>query len=161
MKRVILLLMAVFFTMVSAKTLTDPEKQEMLKQFSVFQKALESKDGNTLKGMIKFPILLVEHGRDYDESIKEKDFLDELDDVAEGLKGIAYMKVNTENNSVSDYLEEGFRCDLKYTGSFKENELHIIAELVTIEGAPCDYYKIYKFKMYKNKLKLFDAEIKE
>ena len=160
MKKVILLLAVVFSMAISAKTLTDSQKQEMLKQFSVFQKALEAKDGNTLKGMIKFPILLVEHGRDYDETMKESDFLDEADDVAEEFKSITYMKVNTENNSVSDYLEKGFACNMKYTGVFKEEELRITGTFVPGESNGCGGYIMYKFKMYKNKLKLFDVERK-
>ena len=160
MKKVILLLIAVFFTAINAKALTKSEKQEMVRQFSVFQKALESKDGNTLKGMIKFPVVLIDYGRDYDELMKERDFLDEVDYIAEELKGIAYLKVNTADNSFSDYLQKGHACDLKYTGGFKENELRITAKFVPGEYDACGSIIVYKFKMYKNKLKLFDVERK-
>ena len=157
MKKVILVLAMMFSIVLSAKTLTGSEKQEMLRQFSVFQKALETKDGNTLKRMIKFPLVLVEHGRDYDESVRAEDFLDELDEVTEELKSIAYMRINTENHSVSVYLEKGYACDRKYTGSFTGNELRITGALVPGEYDSYDGYIVYKFKMYKNELKLFDV----
>ena len=160
MKKVILL-MVMFFAVINAKTLTKSEKQEMLRQFLVFQKALESKDGNTLKEMIKFPLMLVEYGRDYEEPMKESDFLDEADIVAEELKGIAYLKVNTEDNSLSDYLEKGHACSIKYTGNFKENELYITAKFVPGEIDACSGYTVYKFRMYKNKLKLYDIYLND
>ena len=160
MKKVILL-MVMFFTVINAKTLTKSEKQEMLRQFSVFQKALESKDGNTLKGMIKFPLMLVEYGRDYEEPMKESEFMESLDEVTEELGSISHMKVNIESDSVSDYLKQGYACNIKYTGNFRENELHITGTFVSREINSCGGYTIYKFKMYKNKLKLFDVKRKD
>ena len=160
MKKVILFLIVIFSMAVSAKALTESEKNEMLRQFSVFQEALRTKDGNTLKGMIKFPIVLVEHGRDYEELTKAEYFSDEVDEVTEEFKGLTYMKVNMKNNSVSDYLEKGFACDMKYTGEFKGNELHITGLFVPGESDSCGGYITYKFKIYKNKLKLFDIERK-
>ena len=56
MKKLILLLSMFLCVMVGAKTLTDSEKKEMLRQFSEFQQAVRNKDDVTLKKMIKFPI---------------------------------------------------------------------------------------------------------
>ena len=52
MKKLILLLSMMLCVILSAKTLTDSEKKEMLKQFSEFQQAVRNKDENTLKKMI-------------------------------------------------------------------------------------------------------------
>lgn len=158
MKKIILSLITLFSMVISAETLT--QKQEMLKQFVVFQKALETKNGNTLKGMIKFPITIIEYGRDYEEAMKESDFLEELDAITEHLKSFSYMKVDIANSTISGYFEKGHACSLNYTGDFRGNELIITANWVSEESNACDGHTAYKFKMYNNKLKLFDVETK-
>ena len=158
MKKIILLLITLFSMVISAETLT--QKQEMLKQFSVFQKALETKNGNTLKEMIKFPITIIDYGRDYEEDMKESDFLEELEAVTEHLKSFSYMKVDIANSTISNYFEKGYACSRNYTGNFKGNELIITADWVPEQSNGCSGYVVYKFKMYNNKLKLFDVDTK-
>ncbi len=160
MKKVILLFIIIFSAAINAKTLTKSEKQEVLRQFSIFQEALETKDGETLKGMINFPLEIVVYGRDYEEAMKENEFMENLNEVTEELGSISYMKVNIESGSVSEYLKKGHACNIKYTGSFRGNMLYITETFVPGESTSCGGYTIYKFKMYKNKLKLFDVERK-
>ena len=160
MKKAILLFIIIFSAAINAKTLTKSEKQEVLRQFSVFQKALEAKDSKTLKGMINFPVEITAYGRDYEEAVKESEFMESLNEVTEELGGMSYMNVNIESGSVSDYLKKGHACNIKYTGNFRENELHITETFVPGEITSCGGYTTYKFKMYKNKLKLFDVERK-
>ena len=160
MKKVILLFIIIFSAAINAKTLTKSEKQEVLRQFSIFQEALETKDGKTLKGMIDFPLELTDSGRDYEEAVKESEFMESLNEVTEELGSISHMKVNIESGSVSEYLKKGYACNIKYTGSFRENMLYITETFVPGESASCGGHAIYKFKMYENKLKLFDVERK-
>ena len=48
MKKLIILLTILMSVLINARTFTQEEKKEMVKQFSVFQQALENKDIKTI-----------------------------------------------------------------------------------------------------------------
>lgn len=55
MKKLIILLTILMSVLINARTFTQEEKKEMVKQFSVFQQALENKDIKTIIAMTELP----------------------------------------------------------------------------------------------------------
>ena len=125
MKKLILLLSMFLCVMVGAKTLTDSEKKEMLRQFSEFQQAVRNKDDVTLKKMIKFPIsreilsiVGYENGRIFyheynladlpeEAPVTEKVFSKYKENAFRNLSKLDNLKVDLNKNIIIGYSKDG------------------------------------------------------
>ena len=56
MKKLVFLLVILLCIISNAKEFTKTEKKEVMKQFVIFQKAIQEKDVETLTGMMSFPL---------------------------------------------------------------------------------------------------------
>ncbi len=56
MKKLILLLVLILCTVISAKQSSESDKKEMLKQFIIFQEAVKNKDSKVLASMIDLSV---------------------------------------------------------------------------------------------------------
>ncbi len=163
MKKLILLLSMLLCVMVSAKTLTDSEKREMLRQFSEFQQAVRNEDAKTLVTMIKFPFedsIPILPGDDIDP-ITKQNVLDYSDLVFDFFKVLTFLNVDLSNLTVSEYTQENHSCDLNYSGKFKGNEFWIIGDWSAVyPDRLCKGGYDIKFKMVDNKLKLMELNVR-
>lgn len=103
MKKIIFLLVILLCGMLNARTFTKDEKKEVMKQFVIFQKAIEEKDIDTLKSMMSFPL-------DEHSSILLKNFSDLSDKSTDGVN--PYVSVSEEGISedlVVKYKENVFK----------------------------------------------------
>ena len=120
MKKVILLLVLILCTMIGAKQLSESEKNEMLKQFEIFQNAVKNKDIETVKSMVKFPLneesgyaLILDENADLSGGITEKTFLKYKNGILERLDEITKVKVNYSKNNFSEYYKDGANTEDK------------------------------------------------
>lgn len=131
MKKLILLLSLILCVTIGAKTLTDLEKKEMLKQFSEFQQAVRNKDENTLKKMIKFPvsqeILSLAGYKDgkiifYEDNltelsenapVTEKVFLKYKENAFRSLSKLNNLKVDLNKNEIIGFFKDGATAEDK------------------------------------------------
>ena len=118
MKKFIILLVTLFSVLVNARTFTQEEKKEMLRQFSVFQKALENKDIKTLTGMMELPskelTALINdetgeapEGFGYGQKpVTAKVFEKYKDRVFENLNPLLYVKADPDSGKITNYFKD-------------------------------------------------------
>ena len=104
--------------MVNTKTYTQEEKKEMLKQFSVFQQALEKKDIKTLTAMMELPtnelIVLINNEMgappaefsEWAKPVTAKDLEKYKDRVFENLKPLLYIKADPNSGKITNYFKD-------------------------------------------------------
>lgn len=157
MKKLILLLSMLLCVMLSAKTLTNSEKKEILKQFLEFQQVVKNEDVETAVTMIKFPLddsgEIVPKG-DSVKPITKQEFLEYGSNSFEFLKKLTYLNVDLNTLSISKYVEEGNACSMSYNGKFKGDELWITLDFIPNLTTSCSGGYDTRFKLISKKLKL-------
>ena len=150
MKKLILLLSMLLCVMISAKTLTDSEKKEMLRQFSEFQQVVRNEDTKTLVTMMKFPF--EDSGEimpgDNIEPMTKQDVFDYSSSVFD------FLSVDLDNMATSGYIKEGNACSLGYQGKFVGDELWIVQNFIPRLSSSCSGGYDVRFKLVSKKLKL-------
>ena len=156
MKKLILLLSMFLCVMVGAKTLTDSEKKEMLRQFSEFQQVVRNEDTKTLVTMMKFPF--EDSGQimpgDNIEPMTKQDVFDYSSSVFDFLSDLTFLSVDLDNMATSGYIKEGNACSLGYQGKFVGDELWIVQNFIPHLSSSCSGGYDVRFKLVSKKLKL-------
>ena len=117
MKKLIILLTILMSVLINARTFTQEEKKEMVKQFSVFQQALENKDIKTIIAMTELPtkeltaLITDEMGNMPEEfeygkkAMTAKDLEKYKERVLENLKPLLYIKVDPNSGKITNYFK--------------------------------------------------------
>ena len=118
MKKLIILLTILFAVLVNAKTFTQEEKKEILRQFTIFQQALEKKDIKTVTAMMELPthelIVLIndEMGNppvefeEWAKPVTAKDLEKYKDRVFENLAPLLYVKADPNSGKITNYFKD-------------------------------------------------------
>lgn len=120
MKKLVLLLSIVSCVIIGAKTLTDLEKKEVLKQFEIFQNVVKNRDFEIVKSMVKFPLnieagyaFISDENANFDNGVNEKLFMESKSSVLDMLSGLTNVKINYSKNNLTPYYEEGLTPEEK------------------------------------------------
>ena len=118
MKKFIILFVILFSVFASGRTFTQTEKQEMLRQFVVFQQALEKRDIKTVIAMTELPteeltVLINDETGDppagfgYGEKLLTAKEMEKYKDrVFENLKSLLYIKVEPDSGKIINYFKD-------------------------------------------------------
>ena len=118
MKKFIILFIISFSVFINGRTFTQTEKQEMLRQFVVFQQALEKKDIKTLTAMMELPtheltVLINNEMGDPPAEFAErakpvtaKDLEKYKDRVFENLAPLLYVKADPDSGKITNYFKD-------------------------------------------------------
>ena len=118
MKKFIISFIILFSVFANGRTFTQTEKQEMLKQFVIFQQALENGDIKTLTAMTELPaeeltVLINDEmgdpiaGFGYGEKpLTAKEMEKFKDRVFENLKPLLYIKVDSDSGKIINYFKD-------------------------------------------------------
>ncbi len=176
MKKFLLGLIVLSSTLAVSEGFTRSEQIQISKQFATFQKAIKSKDIQTISDMIDYPL-----SNDIgDEDVNEDDFKDKdsvvenKTEIIKSLKELTLPKVNSETNKITKYSKKGsakacdFEVNSKFTdsndsdffgnyGTSPDKYLVVFASYFSDSGADpdgCASYNTYFFKYEDKKLKL-------
>lgn len=159
MKKLIVLFTVVFSLFVNAGTLTQEDKKEMLRQFVVFQKAIENKDIKTLTAMVQLPmeeapVLLSDElgnppaGYDYGEkAVTAKEMEKYKDRVFKNLEAVLYVKVNPETGKITNYFKDNATEEDKMKKYYYDSERESY------------YYKEKNTKKYLENSRIWDDRV--
>lgn len=160
----LILVFSINFTLAAAN-FTNSEKSEILKQFTIFQKAIENKDKKTLNTMIKFP-LSQKYG--FYGSYLSKDIL--MEDISFYLKDLTLLGIDQRNNLLIPYnenikyslwekvdgkfLEKGENID----NSTEQEKVSVNSFVVWISSGDKNQFNssYYYFKLEKKRLILYE-----
>ena len=117
MKKLILLLVLILCTVISAKQSSESDKKEMLKQFIIFQEAVKNKDSKVLASMIDLSveynnaIMLDSEGNfpkgvDFGTPLTEKLINTNIGRVIGNLQYLTYIKIDTATLRITDYFRD-------------------------------------------------------
>ena len=143
MKKLIFLLVILLCVTLNAKVFTKEEKKEVMKQFIIFQKAIEEKDIDTLKSMMSFPLddhssLLLGKFIDLsdktingvnpyatisEEGISESQVMRYKENVFKNLKVLTSLKVNLEKNIIISHTESDLKPEDKLKKYYYDKNL--------------------------------------
>ncbi len=173
MKKILLLLLTLLFTTVlSADEYSISEQKEILKQFTVFQKAVKSKDINTLSSMVEFPLQSGVYGKfpinDDEGILTKKAFMSNKNNILNLFNELTLIKVDSGKNSIVEYTKKNKKQEIGSNARFLavnddiyQNEEKAFVVTYSIEdiyeddenftGGRGDYFF---FQLKDNKLKL-------
>ena len=118
MKKLIILFTMLLTVLVNARTFSQEEKKEMVRQFAVFQQALEKKDIKTLASMMNLPseelktMILDEEGEapaglEYGgKPLTAKEIEKYKDRVFKSLDALLYLKADTNSGKITNYFKD-------------------------------------------------------
>ena len=118
MKKFIISFIILFSVFANGRTFTQTEKQEMLRQFVIFQQALEKKDIKTVIAMTELPteeltVLINDEmgdppaGFGYGEKpLTAKEMEKFKDRVFENLNPLLYIKVDSDSGKIINYFKD-------------------------------------------------------
>ena len=118
MKKIILFCTIIFSLLVSGKTFTQEEKKEIIRQFNVFQKAVENKDIKTVTSMMELPLyesfLLMassdnkfpEEYSNWEAPLTKKDLEKYKENVFYNLETVTYVKADPATGKVINYYKD-------------------------------------------------------
>ena len=126
MKKIMIFLAIFLCSMVFAKSNTDNEKKELLRQFVAFREALKNKDIKTVKSVMEFPLndeyeILFSGSKLYSDKeyikagkISEKLFDKYSDKFSyEIFEDFEKIKIDLEKNKITEYFLDGTKVDGK------------------------------------------------
>ena len=124
MKKLILLLVLIFCTVISAKQSSESDKKEMLKQFIIFQEAVKNKDSKVLASMIDLSveynnaIMLDSEGNfpkgvGFGTPLTEKLINTNIGRVIGNLQYLTYIKIDTATLRITDYFRDNASAEDK------------------------------------------------
>ncbi len=123
MKKMLLLFLTLIFTAVlSAEEYSVTEQKEILKQFTVFQKAVKSKDINTLSNMVEFPLQSSVYGKfpidDEDGVMSKKAFMSNKNNILNLFDELTLIKVDSGKNSIAEYTKKNKKEEINSKARF-------------------------------------------
>ncbi len=177
MKKFLLGLIVLSSTLAVSEGFTRSEQIQISKQFAAFQKAIKSKDIQTISNMIEYPLSNDIGSDDINEDdFKDKDsVIENKTEIIKSLKELTLPKVNSETNKITKYSKKGnaktcdFEVNTKFTDSNDSNffdnygitpdkNFVVTASYFADSGADvdgCAGYNTYFFKYEDKKLKLY------
>ena len=177
MKKFLLGLIVLSSTLAVSEGFTKSEQIQISKQFAIFQKAIKSKDIQTISNMIEYPLSNDTGDDDLNaDNFKDKEsVIENKNEVIKSLKELTLPKINSETNKITKYSKKGsakscdFEVNTKFTDSngtsFFDNygisadkNFVVTASYFADSGADpdgCASYNTYFFKYEDKKLKLY------